>query len=77
MEVNIKLYRDSCDWNLADLQRSLGDIPAYRVRVHPPLGWATKEDVVRLEAQEGILCELEYGVLVEKPGGGTNRYWLP
>ncbi len=56
-------------WNLADLQRSLGDIPAYRVRVHPPLGWATKEDVVRLDAQEGILCELEYGVLVEKPGG--------
>ena len=56
-------------WNLADLQRSLGDIPAHRVRVHPPLGWATKEDVVRLEAQEGILCELEYGVLVEKPMG--------
>ncbi len=55
--------------NLADLQHLLGDIPPERIRIHPPLGCATEEDVLRIEAEEGVFCELEYGVLVEKPMG--------
>lgn len=56
-------------WNLADLQRRLGDIPPERIRLSPPLGCATEEDILRIEAEEGLFCELEYGVLVEKPMG--------
>ncbi len=57
------------DWRLADLQQRLGDIPAERIRLNPPPGYATEEDVLRIEAEEGVLCELEEGILVEKPMG--------
>ncbi len=57
------------DWNLGDLQERLGDLPAQRIRLNPPPGYATEEDVLRIKAQENKLCELEYGVLVEKPMG--------
>jgi Uma2 family endonuclease len=55
---------------LADLIAQLGDIPPSRIRLHPPLGTATEEDVLRLEAAPNKrLCELIDGVLVEKPMG--------
>ncbi len=57
------------DWRLADLQQRLGDIPAERIRLNPPPGYATEEDVLRIEAEEDVLCELEEGILVEKPMG--------
>jgi Uma2 family endonuclease len=56
-------------WSLADLQQYLGGIPLERVRLFPPPGYATEEDVVRIKAREGRLCELEKGILVEKPMG--------
>jgi Uma2 family endonuclease len=54
---------------LADLQDLLGGIPPERIRLVPPIGCATEEDVLWVESKEGRLCELEYGVLVEKPMG--------
>lgn len=57
------------DWRLADLQQRLGNIPAHRIRLNPPPGYATEDDVSRIEACEDILCELDDGVLVEKPMG--------
>jgi len=56
-------------WSLADLQRHLGDIPAERIRLDPPPGYATEEDLLRIGDTEGRLYELELGVLVEKPMG--------
>lgn len=57
------------NWSMADLQHHLGDIPAERILVVPPPGYATEEDVIRLDAHEDRLCELQEGVLVEKPMG--------
>ena len=54
---------------LADLQQRLGDIPPGRIRMDPPPGTATADDVIRIQAKEGVLCELIDGVLVEKTMG--------
>jgi Uma2 family endonuclease len=53
----------------ADLMADLGDIPPDRILTDPPLGLATEADVVRLAEQEGRLCELVDGTLVEKAMG--------
>jgi Uma2 family endonuclease len=53
----------------ADLVRHLGDIPAERIRLIPPPGTATEEDVIAVENKENRLCELIDGVLVEKTVG--------
>lgn len=50
--------------NLAQLLRRLGDVPADRIRLNPPPGTATRDDVLRNEG-----CELVDGTLVEKPMG--------
>jgi Uma2 family endonuclease len=57
------------NWSMADLQHHLGDIPAERILVVPPPGYATEDDVIRLDAHEDRLCELQDGILVEKPMG--------
>lgn len=57
------------DWSLADLQKRLGDIPLERIRLIPPPGCATEEDLLEIEAREDRLYELEDGILVEKPMG--------
>jgi Uma2 family endonuclease len=56
---------------LADLLRRLGNVPANRVRLHPPPGTATEEDVVRNNESlfRTAICELVDGTLVEKPVG--------
>jgi Uma2 family endonuclease len=55
---------------LADLLRRLGNVPANRVRLHPPPGTATEDDVIRNnESKFAPLCELVDGTLVEKPVG--------
>ncbi len=55
---------------VAELLAQLGDIPPSRILLHPPLGTATEEDVLRLEAAPNKrLCELIDGVLVEKVRG--------
>jgi Uma2 family endonuclease len=57
------------NWSLADLQRHLGGVPLDRIRLFPPPGYATEEDVIQIEAREDRLCELEDGILVEKAMG--------
>src|SRR5262245_11892881 len=52
--------------NLAELQASLGNIPAWRIRLQPPPGLATEEDLLEILAREGRLFELVDGTLVEK-----------
>lgn len=54
---------------LADVVASLGGIPLDRIRVSPPLGTATEEDVLEVERQTGCPCELIDGTLVEKTMG--------
>jgi Uma2 family endonuclease len=54
---------------VADLLESLGDIPPERIRMRPPPGSATEDDVLAVHASEKRLCELVDGVLVEKPTG--------
>ncbi|MEO8271967.1 MAG: Uma2 family endonuclease [Aureliella sp.] len=55
-------------WTLSDLQRHLGDIPAERIVLNPPPGFATELDLFYL-ADRDCLCELEFGTLVEKTMG--------
>ncbi|MFN0021965.1 MAG: Uma2 family endonuclease [Pirellulaceae bacterium] len=55
--------------NLAELIDSLGGIPLERIRVDPPLGTGTIDDIVSIEEKEGRLCEMIEGVLVEKTMG--------
>ena len=54
---------------LADLLERLGDVSPARIRMRPPLGHATLQDVTDVERREGKLCELVEGVLVEKAMG--------
>ena len=55
---------------LATLLERLGNIPLDRIRIHPPPGTATEEDVLRAgNARIRRLCELVDGVLVEKMMG--------
>jgi Uma2 family endonuclease len=54
---------------LADLLEQLGGIAPDRIRMHPPPGTATEQDVLEIEARENRLCELVDCVLVEKPMG--------
>jgi Uma2 family endonuclease len=51
------------------LLERLGDVPFDRIRIRPPLGTATVQDLIDVEQKEGRLCELVTDVLVEKPVG--------
>lgn len=57
---------------LADLVEHLGGIPLNRIRFRPFPGKGTVQDVIDIEQQEGKLCELVEGVLVEKAMGYTE-----
>jgi Uma2 family endonuclease len=54
---------------LADLLNRLGGVPPDRIRFRPVPGIATIQDVIDVERQEGKLCELVEGVLLEKVMG--------
>lgn len=54
---------------LAELLERLGSISPARVRVHPPPGTATQQDILACDKGEKRLCELVEGVLVEKAMG--------
>jgi Uma2 family endonuclease len=54
---------------MADLLDRLGGVPLNRIRIHPSLGAATVQDVIDIQRQEGKLCELVDGVLLEKVMG--------
>ncbi len=51
---------------LADLQKHLGEIPAWRIRLRPAPGTAKVKDVLAIYKKEKRLFELVDGVLVEK-----------
>lgn len=57
------------DWSLADVQKHLGGVPLERIRLFPPPGFATLEDVEELNARKDRLCELIDGILLEKTMG--------
>ncbi len=54
---------------VADVLNRLGDIPPERIRLRPPPGQATEDDVDRCKARFNCVCELFDGTLVEKPLG--------
>src|SRR5437660_9453612 len=54
---------------LADLLERLGGVPLDRIRFRPFPGTATVQDVIAIQQQEGKLCELVEGVLLEKTVG--------
>jgi Uma2 family endonuclease len=54
---------------LADLLDRLGGVPLDRIRFKPFVGTATVQDVIDIQRQEGKLCELVEGVLLEKTMG--------
>lgn len=54
------------DMTAVELAARVGDVPLWRIRTDPVPGSATEEDVERLWREEGTLCELIDGVLVEK-----------
>ncbi len=62
------------DWTAADLIEHFGPIPLWRVRMVPPPGTATEQDVLDIYAREKRLCELIDGVLVEKTAGVRESY---
>ncbi len=65
---------------IADLWDRLGNVPLNRIRLFPPPGTATVQDVERLCNREPkCLCELVDGVLVEKAMGHEEArlaFWL-
>jgi Uma2 family endonuclease len=52
--------------NVRDVLERFPGIAAERIRLQPPPGTATEDDVVRIHGEEDILCELVDGTLVEK-----------
>lgn len=64
-ERPLPLSRLPQDWTLRELQTHLG-VPPERIRLHPPPGMATEQDVLDLEEHRHVLCELIDGILVEK-----------
>jgi Uma2 family endonuclease len=59
---------------VADLLAHLGGIPPARIRLHPPPGTATEQDVLDVHARHSRLCELVDGVLVEKAMGFRESF---
>ena len=55
--------------NASDFLARFADYPPERVRMTPAPGTATKKDVLRVDREEGKLCELIDGTLVEKAMG--------
>src|SRR5882672_11455094 len=62
----LKTYSETTQLTLADVLKQLGDISPSRIRVRPPLGTATEQDVIDIHRREKRLFELVDGVLVEK-----------
>lgn len=59
-----------------DLLHDLGDIPPSRVRIVPPIGQATLEDLIEVnESETGPICEWVEDTLVEK-AVGQYESWI-
>jgi Uma2 family endonuclease len=61
-------------WTAADLVERFGPIPLSRIRLDPPPGTATEEDVIEIHDREDRLYELVDGILVEKTVGTYEAY---
>ncbi|SFI56685.1 Uma2 family endonuclease [Planctomicrobium piriforme] len=57
-----------------ELAARIGPVPLWRVRTDPAPGTATEDDVERLRREEGVLCELIDGVLVEKASNSKKAF---
>ena len=57
------------EWTVADMLSHLGGIPPQRIRMCPPPGTATEEDVFISKSRFNRICELIDGILVEKTVG--------
>lgn len=68
------LAEDRQGSTVADLLDRLGNVPASRVRLHPPPGQATERDVLDIHARTDRLFELIDGVLVEKAMGYRESF---
>lgn len=74
MKMSMMTARRRAPTTLADLLRRLGDIAPERIRMDPPPGTATEQDILDIHAREKRLCELVDGVLVEKTMGYPESY---
>lgn len=70
--MSIALTSAPASDTIADLLERLGGISPARIRMRPPPGTATVEDVVEMEARANRLFELVDGALVEKVMGYTE-----
>jgi len=61
-------------WTAADLVERFGPIPLWRIRLDPPPGMATEQDVIEIHDREDRLYELVDGILVEKTVGTYEAY---
>lgn len=61
-------------WTAADLVEHFGPILLTRIRLDPPPGMATEQDVIDIHDHEDRLYELIDGVLVEKAMGFYEAY---
>lgn len=65
-----RIPQPSTATTVADILRDLGDIPPNRVRIVPPIGKATLEDLIEAnERGDGPVCEWVESTLVEKAVG--------
>lgn len=71
-EIRPRKRAGSGDVTVADLLRSLGGVPADRVRLRPAPGTATERDLIGVRDHEGRICELIEGTLVEKTMGALE-----
>jgi Uma2 family endonuclease len=62
------------DWTAVDLIQRFGAIPLSRVRLDPPPGTASEQDVIDLNDHEDRLYELVDGTLVAKTVGNYESY---
>ncbi len=54
------------DLTAEDLAARVGAIPLWRIRHDPAPGTATEEDMEQVRREQGVICEVINGVLVEK-----------
>jgi Uma2 family endonuclease len=62
------------EMTVEELAARVGPVPLWRVRTDPSPGTATEEDVERIRRDEGRLCEIIDGVLVEKAVSNKTSY---
>ncbi len=71
-----RIPQPSTATTVADILRDLGDIPPNRVRIVPPIGKATLEDLIEAnERGDGAVCEWIEDTLVEK-AVGQYESWI-